>query len=323
MSILDDITSFFKKKDVKPKADSLEREKLLEDELKKLDDEYQNSLDFETPDYENIIPKSFNAEYLNYTNYKDDDVINSEAQNKINQEKANKLAEYDNKFNENKQEILSKSDKIKKNNSDKLLQIEQLFNKKKEDLTNKLAKNGIFNSSIRVNSDKELNAQKDFGKETLQKELEYNIRDIDEKVNLLDKEKENAINKLDLELASKLEEDITKLKKQRNEEVKQVDMYNQKLYKTQLQNAEAREDKINALKSEFSKKFDDQKINEGRYGYSGEKEVNYNKRFEKALDFYYGLPKDEAVAMLKSNPKIKNYLGRNYQKLVFFINNRD
>ena len=55
--------------------------------------------------------------------------------------------------------------------------------------------------------------------------------------------------------------------------------------------------------------------NEARYGYSGAKKDNYLQRLSIARDYFSRLSKEQALAELKANEKLYDYLGLYYNRL--------
>ena len=144
--------------------------------------------------------------------------------------------------------------------------------------------------------------------------------EIDNKIAGLENDKTNALEELDLKYAMELDERIADLKKERDKTVKEYETYNNQVRK---QNADYQVKRQSDIEKYLEKREEEkleaikkQEENEKKYGYTGEKQDNYAKRYNIALNFYSSLAPEIAADALAASPNMKYYLGLYYDKLL-------
>ena len=154
----------------------------------------------------------------------------------------------------------------------------------------------------------------------LQASFNNSMTEIDNKIAGLENDKTNALEELDLKYAMELDERIADLKKERDKTVKEYETYNNQVRK---QNADYQVKRQSDIEKYLEKREEEkleaikkQEENEKKYGYTGEKQDNYAKRYNIALNFYSSLAPEIAADALAASPNMKYYLGLYYDKLL-------
>ena len=175
-------------------------------------------------------------------------------------------------------------------------------------------------SSVATNRIDELNKQHLSSATEAEKSYIGAVAQIDSEISKLQRDRDEALDQLDLKSAQDLEESIAKLKSERDDKVKEYEEYNNEIRKKNESFQSDRQKKIDDYVADLEKKKQEkekeQQEYESKYGYSGEKLENYSERYRIAYDFYSALSPDVAVDALKASPNMKYYLGNLYDKLL-------
>ena len=165
----------------------------------------------------------------------------------------------------------------------------------------------------------ELSGQKQNEEESAKNDYQNQIDALDDKLASLETQLNGALEQLDMEAAIDLSKEIDELKKERDKEVEKWDKYNADIRSRQAEFAYEREQDINKYLAEREKQKQEQELalqkQEEKYGYQGEKQENYAKRYEIAHEFYMSLDPSIALAAFNASPNMRYYLGLYYDKL--------
>ena len=146
------------------------------------------------------------------------------------------------------------------------------------------------------------------------------MSDIGSELESLRREQDAAFEQLDLKYAAELEERIARLKEERDETARRYAEYNNEVEEKEHEYAVKREEDIAEYLKDREKerleREEKQREEEKKYGYTGEKQENYAKRYDIAFEFYSSLSPDIAADALAASPSMKYYLGNYYEKLM-------
>lgn len=295
--------------------------------FEELEKEYQEYLESKKEEYdlEKLFPTDSGLKELEYTLKSDDEIIDI-AKKQTDYNKKQDADSIEAKYIEAQQSLLDNKDSAKQNLIDSYARLGALYNELKERVSDETLKRGLARSSIAVNSISDL--QKAHLEEAGKQQSEYQkiVSDIDKNIEKLKLDKDNALDNLDLKYAVELDEKINELKKERDKTMLEYEEYNSEIREKNNEFAKDRElqvaEFLNEKKKEQAEKNKAQEAFENKYGYTGEKLNNYQKRYDIALDFYNSLSPDIAVAALKSSPNMKYYLGKMYDKLLQELSKR-
>lgn len=300
--------------------DALEKEADVAKKLAELEKKYNDSLPQDEPvDFDKLFPKESGLKEIEYTPESDDSII-KRAQSAIDSEKNVSRTKIDDKYRDAVEALQEDKKSARETLSNSYSNLEKLYDELKERANNDSIRRGMARSSVATNRLDELDRQHLSSATEAEKSYIGAVAQIDAEISKLQRDKDNALDQLDLKSAADLEESIGKLKNERDEKVKEYEQYNNEIRKKQDSFQEDRQKKINNYIADAEKKKQEkekeQQEYESKYGYSGEKLENYSERYRIAYDFYSALSPDVAVDALKASPNMKYYLGNLYDKLL-------
>ena len=300
--------------------DALEKEADVAKKLAELEKKYNDSLPQDEPvDFDKLFPKESGLKEIEYTPESDDSII-KRAQSAIDSEKNASRTKIDDKYRDAVEVLQEDKKSARETLSSSYSNLEKLYDELKERANNDSIRRGMARSSVATNRLDELDRQHLSSATEAEKSYIGAVAQIDAEISKLQRDKDNALDQLDLKSAADLEDSIGKLKNERDEKVKEYEQYNNEIRKKQDSFQEDRQKKINNYIADAEKKKQEkekeQQEYESKYGYSGEKLENYSERYRIAYDFYSALSPDVAVDALKASPNMKYYLGNLYDKLL-------
>lgn len=327
----DDIKDLFKTKKQKESEknekvnDALRRESEITGKLKALEDEYEKNNPKEPePDFDAMF-KPVKYERVEYDVPTDEEIENeaikaADVNYKSSLEKIDKQA-YDDmvRLNAEKQKAESAHKKT-------LDEIESLFDAFKETSKNKAIKQGIARGSILKTAVEEYGNAAAAGAATADDVLNDAVLSFNEKSDILQKQRDEALSNLDLKKAVEITETINKLKDDRNKKLAEQSTKNAAIEKKEndenLKIEKAKQKYVENYKANKRLERQIEQHDEKTNGYTGEKLKNYAERYNVALGFYTSLDPDVAVKALEASGTMKGYLGNNYEKLLSVLKSR-
>ena len=332
MTIWDEIANLFKSKDQLKEEkeaeykDAKEKEKLLLKELGKLETEYNNSLPKPVEkDYSNMFEKFDKTEKVDNT--LSDDKLRDIAKKEATKDYDEVITKIKNQFEKNKKTANVKKDEAKDNYINQLKNLQHNKELTNEKINNDMTKNNLYYSSIKDN----LLKQNDdvFAKNVSNaKENTYQyISELDNSIKELEKNRDENIENYDKKTIENYDKLLGNLIDKRNIEKQKIVDYNKKVNEDKIKYDNSVKKAIEQLKAnDLKQQREDKKLleeQEYKYGYTGDKKVNYTKRLDLAREFYSTLPKDVALRAVKNNHDLKGYLGVYYYDLVGEISARE
>lgn len=331
MSIWNEIYELFIPKDELDKRkeqsfkDAKNKEKNLFNELDKLDKEYTDSLPKkEEKDYSGMFMPFSKKEKV-------DNTLSNEELNELAYNKA--YIDYDKKIDNINNLYELRENKANKN-KDKVVEtginiLSDLNNKmaiNDNNIDSLMQKKGLVYSSIKDNLHNENKENIDKKKSDSIKTTKRYLDNINDTVKAILEEKNDSIKNLDIESEDKYQDLYDSLVKNRNKEKQKINDYNEQVRQEKITYDNNVNRKIQSMKENDRKKEQEQerldRENEYKYGYTGDKKVNFDKRLNLAIEFYDTLPKDLALRVASNNLELKRYLGVYYEPLIKHISSR-
>lgn len=305
--------------------DALKNEKDTVARLAELEKEYEESRPKETaPDFDEMF-KPVKYDRVSYDLLSDEE-IEKKAAEQGNAEYVGKISDVNKKTYDKlvSLEIEKRAAAEKKAASFK--EIDALLSELSESAKNRAIKNGVARGSILENATAALSDSATDDKRRVEAAFLNTVEKIDEKTAALEKERETALENLDIGRAVEINETIDKLKKERDK-LKASEI----AANVAIEKKEKDENlKIESEKAKFIENYDktrrtaekEEAAYEKANGYSGEKLRNYAERYNVALSFYMSLDPDVAPKALEASANMKQYLGNNYDKLLNLLKSR-
>lgn len=266
------------------------------------------------------LPKELDLEYLEY-NGQSDDEIEGLVKDKYDDGHKENITQIEGQYELENQKLDSEKNVEAERKEENLKKQEENFDENVETFKNKALKNGIIESSIVSEQNEKFEETKAYDNEKVLKEFKERVELLDGEIAGLEYKKSKAIGKADNDYLKKLDAEISTLKKERDNKIKEVNSVNNKV---DIAKAEYEKNKILA-EQDYVDKYNDsirkREESEAKYGYTGERKDEYEKRLNIALDFYSKFKKDDALNLIKNNKELKNLLGQNYNTLIRRINN--
>lgn len=315
MSVWDDIKSWFDKEDDNP--NHIDKQNEMMDYLKQMDDKYRDEQDkLYDIGMDYVIPTEPTwKEPGDYDDRSDKEitlVVKDSIEDQYNTDKEKLENEYDQKIGKKNNVAAAEKDEYE----GALASIEKAAKQAKEREVNSAVERGIANSSILQSAINEKDYEARTIKDNAAKGYADNINKINEELKYLESAKSLALKSHDNKSLENIKSKIKSMKKERDSFNEKIDASKDKLDKQKLDY----NDRVAKAKNDYVTKQDkiarETEAYENRYGYSGAKKTEYDKRLNLALNFYNGLPKKEAIKMIENNSDLAGYLGQKLNELV-------
>lgn len=306
-------------------GDALEKEKDILEELAALEKEYNDSLPKEEEiDLEKLFPSNLGLKELEYEAESNDSIAaRASEENEYGKQKA--LNALNGKYDAQTSALNDSRQQAGQTLHDSYKQLEKLYDDLRKRTENDVLKRGLARSSIATSQLSDLDVAKLSGAAELQKSYNATVNGIDSKINELEAGRETALQELDLKYAIELDQRIAELKEERDKTVLEYEKYNADIRRQNEDYAKKRESDVAAYlktKEENKRKAEEEKAElEKKYGYTGEKQENYARRYDVAYEFYSSLSPEIAAEALAASPNMKYYLGVYYDKLMKVLKN--
>lgn len=299
---------------------ALKDEKSILDDLAALDKQYRDSLPKEEEiDIEALFPSDSGLKEIEYVAETDEDIA-KRAQFENERKKQLDSDRLNDKYEAQKSAYGDKKEDAKQTLKESYEKLGAVYDDLRRRTENDVLKRGLARSSVATSQLGDLDRSHMEGASKLQTAYTNAIADIDGRIAGLEADRVNALDELDIKYALELDERIAELKAERDKTVLKYEQYNQSVRQQNEDYAKRRQADINEYLADVQKqKEDEQKrtyAHEKMYGYEGEKQENYAKRYEIASAFYSSLDPEIAYDALAASPNMKYYLGHYYGKLL-------
>lgn len=291
-------------------------------ELKKMDDDEELRM------YREIVKQAEAAkpedkEFVYKDEYVplDDNTLKQNSYDKYSPDYESSTKAVEKNYDEKLQNIEKKENKNKSDAAEKVNYYKDKYDDLQDYYKNAAVKSGIADSSIMGSKKQALGDERDNHIEQTQKTLEDNLKYAAEERERATENKNDKLDELKDDFDKSVADYFVKLQKEEQKKVDEVNTHNEKTAKEEEKYKAYQEKVVEEKMQELKDKQKEMLRNEKLYGYEGEREKEYDKRYNKALDFYGQLPKKDALAAIGKNSDLVRYLGNKYYLLVEEIRN--
>lgn len=286
----------------------------LKDKIKNIDDKYKLDLTFDSTK-DDI---SLNLERQKYSRPSDEE-IRKQAEDSLKSYEDKEQKGIENEYAAGNRKLDEESQKLGGDFESQSKKIEQTYENAKESNKNTFIRRGLSRSSIMQENLKNLDESKNAAQDTLAKELKQNLEKITIERDLLETQKQSALESFNIAYAVKLSEKINKLTESAKQAEDAVAKYNNQL--------EEKEKKFALSQQEHNIKQDNQKLKDNKfvldyineYGRVGLDWLIAKEKLTAAKDSIKGLSKEQALAQIERDG-YRDILGDSvYKSLVNYV----
>ena len=286
----------------------------LKDKIKNIDDKYKLDLTFDSTK-DDI---SLNLERQKYSRPSDEE-IRKQAEDSLKSYEDKEQKGIENEYAAGNRKLDEESQKLGGDFESQSKKIEQTYENAKESNKNTFIRRGLSRSSIMQENLKNLDESKNAAQDTLAKELKQNLEKITIERDLLETQKQSALESFNIAYAVKLSEKINKLTESAKQAVDAVSKYNNQL--------EEKEKKLALSQQEHNIKQDNQKVKDNKfvldyineYGRVGLDWLIAKEKLTAAKDSIKGLSKEQALAQIERDG-YRDILGDSvYKSLINYV----
>lgn len=286
----------------------------LKDKIKNIDDKYKLDLTFDSTK-DDI---SLNLERQKYSRPSDEE-IRKQAEDSLKSYEDKEQKGIENEYADGNRKLDEESQKLGGDFESQSKKIEQTYENAKESNKNTFIRRGLSRSSIMQENLKNLDESKNAAQDTLAKELKQNLEKITIERDLLETQKQSALESFNIAYAVKLSEKINKLTESAKQAEDAVAKYNNQL--------EEKEKKFALSQQEHNIKQDNQKLKDNKfvldyineYGRVGLDWLIAKEKLTVAKDSIKGLSKEQALAQIERDG-YRDILGDSvYKSLINYV----
>lgn len=286
----------------------------LKDKIKNIDDKYKLDLTFDSTK-DDI---SLNLERQKYSRPSDEE-IRKQAEDSLKSYEDKEQKGIENEYASGNRKLDEESQKLGGDFESQSKKIEQAYEHAKESNKNTFIRRGLSRSSIMQENLKNLDESKNAAQDTLAKELKQNLEKITIERDLLETQKQSALESFNIAYAVKLSEKINKLTESAKQAEDAVAKYNNQL--------EEKEKKFALSQQEHNIKQDNQKLKDNKfvldyineYGRVGLDWLIAKEKLTAAKDSIKGLSKEQALAQIERDG-YRDILGDSvYKSLINYV----
>lgn len=286
----------------------------LKDKIKNIDDKYKLDLTFDSTQ-DDI---SLNLERQKYSRPSDEE-IRKQAEDSLKSYEDKEQKGIENEYAAGNRKLDEESQKLGGDFESQSKKIEQTYENAKESNKNTFIRRGLSRSSIMQENLKNLDESKNVAQDTLAKELKQNFEKITIERDLLETQKQSALESFNIAYAVKLSEKINKLTESAKQAEDAVAKYNNQL--------EEKEKKFALSQQEHNIKQDNQKLKDNKfvldyineYGRVGLDWLIAKEKLTAAKDSIKGLSKEQALAQIERDG-YRDILGDSvYKSLINYV----
>lgn len=286
----------------------------LKDKIKNIDDKYKLDLTFDSTQ-DDI---SLNLERQKYSRPSDEE-IRKQAEDSLKSYEDKEQKGIENEYAAGNRKLDEESQKLGGDFESQSKKIEQTYENAKESNKNTFIRRGLSRSSIMQENLKNLDESKNAAQDTLAKELKQNLEKITIERDLLETQKQSALESFNIAYAVKLSEKINKLTESAKQAEDAVAKYNNQL--------EEKEKKFALSQQEHNIKQDNQKLKDNKfvldyineYGRVGLDWLIAKEKLTAAKDSIKGLSKEQALAQIERDG-YRDILGDSvYKSLINYV----
>lgn len=286
----------------------------LKDKIKTIDDKYKLDLTFDSTQ-DDI---SLNLERQKYSK-PSDEAIRKQAEDSLKSYEDKEQKAIENEYDKANKKLDEQRQKLGDDFEEQSQKVEKSYESAKENNKNSFIRRGLSRSSIMQENLKNLDESKNFAQDTLARELKQNLDKITIEKDLLETQKQSALESFNIAYAVKLSEKINKLTESAKQAEDAVTKYNNQL--------EEKEKKFALSQQEHNIKQDNQKLKDNKfvldyineYGLVGLDWFIAKEKLSAAKDSIKGLSKEQALWQIEKDG-YRDILGDSvYQSLINYV----
>ena len=233
---------------------ALEKEADVSKKLAELEKQYKDSLPKdEEIDFDKMFPTESGLKEIEYTP-ESDESIEKRAQSAIDSEKKKSQTKIKDMYSDAVAALDEDKESARQTLSDSYANLAKLYDELKEKANDDSIKRGMARSSVATNRIDALDQSHFQSATEAEKAYIGAVAKIDEEISKLQRDKDSALEQLDLKSASDLEESIAKLKSERDAQVEKYEKYNNDIRKKNESFQEDRQKKIDAYIADANEK---------------------------------------------------------------------
>lgn len=293
------------------------QDKLIED-LQGIRAEYDAAVEAGKHNIADEMPEDPGYEYMTYEGPTKED-IERDTQSKYNSQLADKLAQMLIDYE-------SKSGALERDKSDaradaeiKSNEVDRQISREKKDAETELEDRGLGRSSIYYESGKSYDEAAKAEKQSVADNLQKSLAALDIKIDELAQQKDAEQTQTTNAYMQKIAEETKTLLSAMQKQLDSISKYNNSLKEKEVKYKKDRADAIKKQIEDEAKAEQELEKFERKYGYTGDKQRNYEQRLQKAIEYYTSLPKSVAIKLANGNSKLADYLGLYMPRLISAI----
>lgn len=289
------------------------------DKLLQMEQDYNQKTKAQMPDYDKIIPMPTPPKKWDI---KDEKTLKKEAGDYY----SNLVKQNHHEINQDayikEQNIKNQQQKASEQLKYGLEKSQSSFEKNRENILAKTTRQGLTHSTIREHMlDNNLNLYLD-AIEVLRQEHTNYTEDLKRQIDLINSAKEQAILEYNIKSAAEYEKKLNALKEEQLKAMESMIEYNKNLQNANQVRLEQIKELENNWLKEQQRKEQEQLQKELAEGYSGEKALEMEDRYQIAKNFYMDMDKKKAIDLIQKDKEVlKSVLGLYYNRLIKEIEN--
>ena len=287
----------------------------LRDKIKDIDKKYSVSLDYDVTKDD----KTLNLGRLEYKK-PDEDTLKAQAENSLRSYADVETKKINKNYDQGIQKLKDQETLLEKNNNMTISQLENSGETMKENAKSSMIKRGLARSSILDSSMKEIESGVASAIKSQRDSYQSSLDKINLEKELLQNEKESALESFNIAYAVKLTEKINKLQEDASKKEKEILDFNNKIEKEE-QDFILSQQKFNITQENQELKRNDFILDYiDEYGTVGLKRLVESEKLQAAKDSLKGLNKQQALLEIETG-EYRDILGDSvYKSLLNYVN---
>ena len=252
-----------------------------------------------------------------------EDEIRLEAEKSLSAQKENEREEIENTYEGKFNNLNNEVEDVALERDEDVEAAASNFRSSLRDATNSSIKQGISRSSIYDEAVKAIEGERNSLISAAEDEFNREMSRLEKEIDLLQRQKDNALEAFDISYAIKLEDKIADINKDIANKQKEVEKYNENVDKLEAENLKAQE-QANAQRQQEIEKHNEELLKQiEKLGEAGVAQQKLKERSGVVLDFLMSIPKDVALSELTKDNYYETLLGSYYPSVYAQILRRD
>ncbi len=252
-----------------------------------------------------------------------EDEIRLEAEKSLSAQKENEREEIENTYEGKFNNLNNEVEDVALERDEDVEEAASNFRSSLRDATNSSIKQGISRSSIYDEAVKAIEGERNSLISAAEEEFNREMSRLEKEIDLLQRQKDNALEAFDISYAIKLEDKIADINKDIANKQKEVEKYNENVDKLEAENLKAQE-QANAQRQQEIEKHNEELLKQiEKLGEAGVTQQKLRERYQVVLDFLMSIPKDVALSELTKDNYYETLLSNYYPSVYAQILRRD